>query len=147
MKTLCLVSRGSQHILDHQLDHIRFGRPLYSTGVLFKNSQKKRLNLHLRIPDVQVAKICGMDPNFTMASCASRVEIWKASPGTRRPKSWELLQKKTAISHGKSEKNSPEIHKSWKNLRLIPPQFLNSSKMLVIQRIQNFLQFVAKTLW
>ena len=27
----------------------------------------------------------GMDPNFTMASCASMVEIWKASPGTRRP--------------------------------------------------------------
>ena len=28
-----------------------------------------------------------MLPNFTMASCASMVEIWKASPGTRRPRS------------------------------------------------------------
>ena len=31
-----------------------------------------------------------MDPNFTMASCASMVDTWKASPGTRRPRSWRL---------------------------------------------------------
>ena len=43
-----------------------------------------------------VSRRWGMDPNFTMASCASMVETWKASPGTRRPRhldgcwfSWE----------------------------------------------------------
>ena len=29
-----------------------------------------------------VARICGMLPNFTMASCASMVETWKGSPST-----------------------------------------------------------------
>eukprot|EP00438_Fugacium_kawagutii_P002979 Skav211140 [mRNA] locus=scaffold4091:176975:183538:- [translate_table: standard] len=28
-----------------------------------------------------------MEPNFTMASWASMVETWKASPGTRKPRS------------------------------------------------------------
>lgn len=60
-------------------------------GIWRANTSHLTITFHLltfqtmRAWNDQGSKICGMLPNFTMASWASKVEIWNISPGTRRP--------------------------------------------------------------